>query len=268
MDSYQTGLTYKDVSSLATHANGDIFAGAFIGLLRSTDNGDTWISASAGLPETPVATTLSISPNGHIFVGTRAGVYRSTNSGESWTPINVGLPNLPAVSFAITSTAEVFVGTAGAGVFHCTDDGDTWTEFTAGLSNPAIQSLAIDSGGFIFAGTRGSGVIRTIQSITSVEELSGARPRSFFLEQNYPNPFNPTTTFQYRVPTASHVVLRIHNSLGQEVQTLVDEMKQPGVYRIQWHGQNRHGLKVGSGVYIVRMVADDFVSSQIILLMK
>ncbi len=69
-------------------------------------------------------------------------------------------------------------------------------------------------------------------------------PQSFALEQNYPNPFNPTTFFKFQLPVETHAEMKIYDVLGQEVATLVDEMKKPGKYTVRWEPQN-----VSSGVY-------------------
>lgn len=56
------------------------------------------------------------------------------------------------------------------------------------------------------------------------------RPQVFHLFQDHPNPFNPLTSIQYSVAnaqaTAGYVTLKIYNILGQEVSTLVDEVKK------------------------------------------
>ena len=106
--------------------------------------------------------------------------------------------------------------------------------------------------------------------ITSVgeESVSPHVPKDFTLYQNYPNPFNPETTIEYQLPKTTHVTLRIYNLSGQEVRTLVDEVKLFGVHKIEWHGLNHQGQAIGTGLYIVRMTAGDFVESKKILLLK
>ncbi|MFQ5604137.1 MAG: T9SS type A sorting domain-containing protein [bacterium] len=90
----------------------------------------------------------------------------------------------------------------------------------------------------------------------------------FALLQNYPNPFNPTTTIEYHLQKSGKVTLRIYNLLGERVKTLVEEVKPPGIYKIDWNGKNHQGLQVGTGLYVVRMVAGDFVKSKKIWLIK
>jgi len=75
-------------------------------------------------------------------------------------------------------------------------------------------------------------------------------PRQLSLEQNYPNPFNPTTTIRYGLPHSSRVNLRIINTRGQTVRTLVDEEKSAGWYTVTWDGKNESGQQVSSGIYL------------------
>ncbi len=49
---------------------------------------------------------------------------------------------------------------------------------------------------------------------------------SYKLYQNYPNPFNPQTIINYEVPENGYVKLKIYYVLGNEVATLVNEIKR------------------------------------------
>jgi PKD repeat protein len=77
-----------------------------------------------------------------------------------------------------------------------------------------------------------------------------ALPQEFALHQNYPNPFNPMTVLSYDLPVSSHVTLTIYNTLGQVVQTLVDEVQEAGYRSVQWNAGS-----VASGVYFYRIQA-------------
>ena len=98
-------------------------------------------------------------------------------------------------------------------------------------------------------------------------------PDGFELKQNYPNPFNPTTSIWYSVahsiPSVPHVRVAIYNTLGQEIETLVDEVQQqPGSYNVLWTGKDRYGNDVPSGIYYCRMSAGSFVSAKKMLLLR
>lgn len=99
----------------------------------------------------------------------------------------------------------------------------------------------------------------TIVSVGAREEVPG----EYALHQNYPNPFNPSTTIWYELPTAVNVRLTIVNMLGQIVATLVNEMKQPGKYTLQFDGSG-----LASGVYFYRLQAGSFVQTKKLLLMR
>jgi FlgD Ig-like domain len=95
-----------------------------------------------------------------------------------------------------------------------------------------------------------------------------AIPTVYSLSQNYPNPFNPTTTIKFQIPKQERVVLEIYNALGERVNTLVDEIKDPGFYQLIWNGVNNNNNAVSSGVYIYRIIAGDFVVSKKMMYLK
>jgi flagellar hook assembly protein FlgD len=96
-----------------------------------------------------------------------------------------------------------------------------------------------------------------------VEQISSGIPTVFSLNQSYPNPFvalalNPETEIGFQLPKADHIVLRIFNTLGQEIRTLADDYYQPGNYRMRWDGKDRHGNTVPSGIYLYQLQAGTF----------
>ncbi|HHL72334.1 MAG TPA: T9SS type A sorting domain-containing protein [Bacteroidetes bacterium] len=93
-------------------------------------------------------------------------------------------------------------------------------------------------------------------------------PESYELSQNYPNPFNPTTTIRYQLPKQGVVTLKIYDTLGREVRTLVDGRQRPGIHTVLWDGKNSAGLQVPSGVYYYRIIAGEFSQSRKMLLLK
>ncbi|MDX1700856.1 MAG: T9SS type A sorting domain-containing protein, partial [Melioribacteraceae bacterium] len=88
-------------------------------------------------------------------------------------------------------------------------------------------------------------------------------PLRYELTQNYPNPFNPTTQIKYSILKQGNVSLKVFNILGQEVKTLVNEVKAPGVYQVDFDAS-----ELATGMYIYQLQAGDFVSAKKMLLVK
>ncbi len=93
-------------------------------------------------------------------------------------------------------------------------------------------------------------------------------PQEFSLDQNYPNPFNPETTIRYALPEEAHVTIQIFNLRGQLVRTLVDREEEAGFRNVRWAGKNDQGVAVSSGIYFVRMNANQHRFVNRILLQK
>ncbi len=93
-------------------------------------------------------------------------------------------------------------------------------------------------------------------------------PEENELGQNYPNPFNPDTKINYTVQKAGTVEIKIFNSLGQLVKTVVNEYKPMGEYDVVWDGKDDNGVAVSSGTYFYHLKIGDFVSSKKMLLLK
>jgi hypothetical protein len=87
--------------------------------------------------------------------------------------------------------------------------------------------------------------------------------KNFELFQNYPNPFNPVTTIKYQIPEAGLVSLKVYNILGEEVTTLVNEIKRSGSYTIDFNAG-----KLASGVYIYELSSNHLRTIKKFLLMK
>ena len=82
------------------------------------------------------------------------------------------------------------------------------------------------------------------------------------MSQNYPNPFNPSTTIRYSLPKAANVSLKVYNTLGQLVATLVDEHKEAGYQQIQWNAS------VPSGIYFYRLELGEYVETKKMIVLK
>ncbi len=91
------------------------------------------------------------------------------------------------------------------------------------------------------------------------------RTKDFYLDQNFPNPFNPSTTIQYALQKAEHVTLKVYDTLGREITTLVNAEKSAGSYSVRFTINNSD---LTSGIYLCRMQAGDFSETKKIIVLK
>lgn len=88
------------------------------------------------------------------------------------------------------------------------------------------------------------------QNITSSEddEIGIETPQQVTLSQNYPNPFNATTSIEFQIPDDAHAELTIYNTLGQEVETLINERVSAGTHEVLFDASD-----LSTGIYIYRL---------------
>jgi len=102
--------------------------------------------------------------------------------------------------------------------------------------------------------TAGNSVYRIRLAGTTDIEDRGQLPGKMELYQNYPNPFNPNTNFGFRISNFGFVTLKVFDSLGREVTTLVNEEKSPGIYEVKFNAQqNTNHQQLSSGVYFYQL---------------
>ncbi len=83
------------------------------------------------------------------------------------------------------------------------------------------------------------------------------KSNQFLLTYNHPNPFNPSTRIVYAIPTDGFVQLKIYNSLGQVIRSLVNKKQAAGEYTVFWDGRDETGKTVASGVYFYTLQAEN-----------
>ena len=88
-------------------------------------------------------------------------------------------------------------------------------------------------------------------------------PQEYSIDQIYPNPFNPITNISYGIPELSNVKIVIYDLKGSKVVTLINESKTPGYYSISWNADNHP-----SGMYFVKMISGEYISTQKLILIK
>lgn len=147
-------------------------------------------------------------------------------------------------------------------------DGTLKIEETASLNYPRTNLMVVNYRGAIavFGGKDPKGKVVPYVEILIGETVSvnnESIPTSFVLEQNYPNPFNPETFINFHLPITSNVQLKVYDILGNEIATLVNEIKQPGFYNVKFNAE-----KLPSGVYIYKLQAGKYLAIKKMMLIK
>jgi hypothetical protein len=138
-----------------------VFAGTENGIYMSTDNGDSWTEANAGLSG---ASAQAFAVNGKtLFAGLDGrGVFKSTDNGSNWIDANNGFD---ATGHTLFNNADVLYATGQTGISRSSNNGDTWISSDDGLTGNTIYSLAFN-GANIFAASYRDGYLSDDKGIT------------------------------------------------------------------------------------------------------
>lgn len=98
---------------------------------------------------------------------------------------------------------------------------------------------------------------------TGISDELGLTPDNYILAQNFPNPFNPSTTINFSIPQKDFVSLKIYNIIGQEVETLLNEIKDAGSYSINFNAFN-----LPSGIYLYKLNTANFSETKKMILLR
>lgn len=142
-----------------------IYAGAPVGIYKSTNGGSTWTLLKNDL----IFNSIAIDPvtPTTIYAGTSGnGIYMSTNGGSNWSQINSysGIVNAIAVDPATPST--IYAGISGYGIIKSKDRGNSWSYMNTGLTNSTVMTIAIDptTPSTLYVGTWGGGLHKSTDS--------------------------------------------------------------------------------------------------------
>jgi hypothetical protein len=109
-----------------------------------------------------------------------------------------------------------------------------------------------------FSGNLGEASQEVNIKVTRVED-NEVIPLEYDLRQNYPNPFNPTTTIEFALKQAGHVVLAVYNAKGQELMKLVDQRLNTGIHKVTFNGEG-----LSSGIYFYQITVKEAGSDRIV----
>ncbi|KAA3643485.1 MAG: hypothetical protein DWQ07_23525 [Chloroflexi bacterium] len=144
-----------------------------LGVLRSTDGGETWERSNL---DSGAVLDLAFSPDGYVYAGLHSGdIYRSTD-GMDWELVSTGVfwdvnlsgsdpdalpPVLSAIEIDANNSQHLYTGFSYGGVKISMDGGQNWESSSAGMPpESSVLDLAVDSAhpGVVYAATVESGV--------------------------------------------------------------------------------------------------------------
>ena len=100
--------------------------------------------------------------------------------------------------------------------------------------------------------------------LTSIKSAGNEMlPVSSRLFQNYPNPFNPWTKIKYQLRNAGRTIIKVYNTAGQEIETLINKHQPAGEYEINWQPKG-----LSSGIYFYRLKSGKYIKTKKLILLK
>src|SRR5262249_39658550 len=139
----------------------------------------------------------------------------------------------------LLNSTPIAMGSGGA--FHYVDDtvaGGTYTYQLDGLLKSGDE-VVVDSRTVTYAGA----------------------PKAFSFAAVGASPARGGTTLRYSLPKSANVSIDVYNIAGAKVRTLVSGNKAAGVYTVPFSLNDGAGRKLSPGVYMVRIIAGEYMSS-------
>lgn len=104
--------------------------------------------------------------------------------------------------------------------------------------------------------------------IVEVEPFN-TQPASFNIYiKSYPVPFNSTSSVRFSIVKEGIAKIKVYNSIGKEIKTLLEEQLSPGEYNIQWEARDEYGIPLPSGIYFITLQTENVFKTTKTILLK
>ena len=234
------------------------------------------VTQFSGLTELTPVTNLTIFDTGNVVTPKTVTCSQVRNNGEAYEGMLIKISGVTAVrTFAGVDITTWTVGGSGTNyrIFAGGDSCDIRIYATTNIANQPVHSFPFDvvaeCSQFKFSAPFIGGYqilprdLNDFTGVTGAGSVSTVIPDKFSLEQNYPNPFNPVTNLEFGISDLGFVSLKVYDVLGKELKILVNEIRQPGNYKIEFDGSN-----LTSGIYFYTLNADGYSETKRMILLK
>jgi photosystem II stability/assembly factor-like uncharacterized protein len=269
---WATWATLPTTNTSGTYNNAACFLGQQIwfesvGLSTihySANLGANWVSQTIPFLEITAINFNSTTVGMAGGSSTSAGLLFTTNSGTNWTTLPQTFLGATSVSGIAGAQTSWWVAKQDTTIWYSSNNGTNWVQQYRGPGTQLFYHLTKSRAGATLWAVRSTGGIsRYGQPITGVTPISSEVPSSYSLSQNYPNPFNPVTKINYELPKSGLVTMKVYDVLGQEVATLVNEVKNAGTYNVEFNGAS-----LSSGIYFYKLESNGFSDIKKMMLIK
>ena len=230
-------------------------------IFHTNDGGQIWEEQWTGLGNWSDICFVD-NDHGWVLGGDSTGrtiVMRTMNGGNSWEEFS--LDNYSG-SGQIFFT-DIYNGWIAKGELLSTNDGGvTWEQQILNFESSSDVFFIDNSNGWVVGGA-GDILHTTNGGMVGIKDPPPILKTEDFGVDIYPNPSNGQFTFEYYLQQPSMVNLVVHNSLGQVVAMLADEMLAPGTHKVFWNAGN-----LPPGIYYCQLQSGDNVVANKIIKMQ
>ncbi|MBL7997789.1 MAG: T9SS type A sorting domain-containing protein [Candidatus Kapabacteria bacterium] len=261
------GLEGEHITGFAETKDGYIAASTYRGVFLARRGTTQWNNVSQTLGNKVIECILRTNDGallaGGYNVGPCApgGMFRSSDNGETWTKVGFEGQHVKALTRLGSS---VLAATWCGGVFRSEDNGLHWYNISGSMKETCINTLSVTGEGTVYAGCYGASNTNTAYTFGAPQLASaGEEPSAVSINDVYPNPATSDITVRFTVKSASRIIIRIVNNLGNEVALLASKQYASGEYSIT------HGVsQLENGMYTVRITSNSTAETMPFIIVK
>lgn len=237
-------------------------------MFKTTDGGLNWRSRIVGpepVLDLHIVDSLNILCAGGDFEY-GASIVSTTNSGTNWIYNELGVFGI-SNAIGYRTQNEIWVSMNLIDSFLVSTDGGLKWRLTPTPDNSIISDMTFADRRNGWAVGKNGVLYKYNSSLINIFNTGNLISENFKLYQNYPNPFNPTTNIEFGIsgigPSRRIVTLKVYDSQGREVATLVNEVMPSGNYNVSFNGTN-----LSSGIYYYQLTSGKSTETRKMILLK